>query len=251
MTGYEPPGRLSRRRLLIGAAVGAADALLVACGGAPNPPTAPPPATPVPSAGTAIPSSPTITATRVAATRSSPALSLPTATPSIPRTTVPGATATPSTLAFWTDPRGLIQLRYPSTWLASAVDPSRRPHNILQLAAPDAYGGVPVLWLDLYDPQRGALGDEVKLARDGWAGKPYRLSEQAIEDLTVGGEAAKAFTFTYTPTFNPTIRSRGEDVVCNHAGREVVVEAITDFENGQVAAAREIEAIIASIRFLP
>jgi hypothetical protein len=173
-------------------------------------------------------------------------------TPPTPAPTA--ASTTPTALATWTDPRGLIQLRYPRDWRAGVIGPGSggtRENNILQLAVPYSSGETPILWLDLHDQQQGTLDDEVQRIRDDWVGKPYKLSEQTIEDLTVGGEAAKAFVFTYTPTFNPMIHNRAKNVVCNHGGREFSFETITDYDNGLVKAAREIEAIIASVRFLP
>ncbi len=243
MICQETPGRCSRRRLLVGAVAGAAGALLAGCADAPIGPTAAPPATP-----TVAPAAATTGTTGIAP---SPPPSLATATPLPPRTPT-AAAPTPTELTTWVDPRGLIQLRYPRAWLASVVAPgptSQRPHNVLRLAT-DSSGVTPVLWLDLYDPQRGTLDEAVQRVRDSWVGKPYRLSDEAIEDLTVGGEAARVFTFMYTPTFNPTIHSRGKDFVCNHGGREFFIETITDYENGLVVAAREIDEIVASIHFL-
>lgn len=231
-------GRLSRRVLLRSLAASTAGALLSACGGTRSPgATAPIVATPtnVPSVATAQPTSaplPTATPLAVIAPASAPATAV-------------------AERATWTDPRVLVQLRFPRTWQTSIAD--RRPNNILELRAPDRRAGLYdtlVLWLDLHDPQRGTLDAEVQLIRDDLtAGTPNVASMQTITDLTVGEEPGKSFTFTLTPSFNPTIHTGWQNVVVNHAGREFVIDALRIPSSG-VTLAAEIDAVIASLRFL-
>jgi hypothetical protein len=233
-------GRLSRRVLLGSLAASTAGALLSACGGARSPmATATIVATP-----TSVPS----VATATAQPTSTP---LPTATPLAIITPASAPAPAVTELATWTDPRRLVQLRFPRTWQTSVAD--RRPDNILELGMPDRRAGLYdtlVLWLDLHDPQRGTLDAEVQLIRDDLtAGTPYVASMQMITDLTVGEEPGKSSAFTLTPSFNPTIHNGWQNVVVNHAGREFVIDALCRPTNGATLSA-EIDAVIASLRFL-
>jgi hypothetical protein len=215
---------MSRRILLGGLAASTAGALLSACGGARSPTaTAQPTSTPLPTA--------------------TPLTIVTPASPTAPEI---------AELVTWTDPRKFVQLRFPRNWQTSVAD--RRPDNILELRAPDRRAGLYgtlVLWLDLYDPQRGTLDAEVQLIRDDLtAGTPYVASMQTVTDLTVGAEPGKSYAFTLTPSFNPTIHNGWQKVVVNHAGREFVIEALRGPDTGAPLSAG-IDAVIASLRFLP
>jgi hypothetical protein len=237
-------GRLSRRVLLGSLAASTAGALLSACGD-----------TRSPTATATIVATPTSVPSVATATAQPPSTPLPTATPLVVITpaSAPAPAPAPAVteLATWTDPRRLVQLRFPRTWQTSVAD--RRPDNILELGMPDRRAGLYdtlVLWLDLHDPQRGTLDAEVQLIRDDLtAGTPYVASMQMITDLTVGEEPGKSFAFTLTPSFNPTIHNGWQNVVVNHVGREFVIDALRRPTSGATLSA-EIDAVIASLRFL-
>lgn len=241
---------VTRRAFLSGLAASAALGALTACSG--------------PRRASNV--TPTITGVTPTSTPSVPPIPgppRPTTAPLPTATALPPAlTATPAPLvdatAVWTDPRGLIRLRYPDAWRTGIVGADApgggRAGNILQLSVPyeGNAAGWPALWLDLHEPHRGTLADAVQRARDAWVGKPYTLTDQRVGELTVGDEPAKQFTFIYTPNFNPTYHLIGRDVFVNHAGREFFIEVngITTDDRDAATRQRAIDQIIASIRFL-
>jgi hypothetical protein len=144
-------------------------------------------------------------------------------------------------LATFTDPKGLVRLQYPNTWVAS-MD-SSDTHNVLTLQSPDGTG----FYLDIFDPQDGTIDQELQEDRD------FRTKSQNftntlgnVTETKIGGEPAKTYTYSYVRKDAPNGQKfDGQDWEVNHGGRDF------SFSTSPVGSHRaEIDAIIASVTYL-
>ncbi len=200
-------------------------------------------------AGVATTVTPTVaaaTATRVA-TATTPTI-VPSASPTRPAATptlapTAGKTATPSIAAqtaTWTEQNGLLSLKYPSTW--KQTRDSSDPTNLVELDGPST---APFIYIFLYDPQQGALQDEIQVIIKNQAnGQKYTYTDQKTQDAQIGGQPAKVLTYTYTDKTDPTKVSTGAWWVVNNGGKQFAILA------GPLGSSRaDVDAIVASITF--
>ncbi len=141
----------------------------------------------------------------------------------------------------WTDPKGLVQLQYPTGWVVK-TDPDVKA-NVLELDGPDGT----FFFVDIYDPQTGgSVADEVQNIRGIHAkSTQFTYVDGAVSDTKVGGEVAKAFPFTYTAKNKTGAATyNGQLWEVNHGGKEFLLTA-----NVESAHKAEIDAIVASITF--
>lgn len=141
----------------------------------------------------------------------------------------------------WTDPRGLVQLQYPTGWTVK-TDPDVKA-NVLELDGPDGT----FFFVDIYDPQTsGSVADEVQNIRDSHTkSTQFTYVDGTASDTNVGGEAAKTFPFTYTAKNKAGATAfNGQVWAVNHGGKEFLLTA-----NAGSAHKAEIDTIIASITF--
>jgi len=142
----------------------------------------------------------------------------------------------------WTDPKGLVELRYPSGWTVT-ID-ANVSSNVLELDGPDGT----FFFVDIYDPQTGtSVADEVQNIRSVHAkSTQFTYVDGPVSDTTVSGEPAKTFPFTYTAKNKPGATTfNGQIWEVNHGGKEYLLTA-----NAGAAHKAEIDAIISSITFL-
>ncbi len=141
----------------------------------------------------------------------------------------------------WTDPKGLVQLQYPTGWTVT-TDPTVKS-NVLELDGPDGT----FFFVDIYDPQTGtSVTDEVQNIRDTHTkSTQFIYVDGNVSDTKVGGEAAKMFPFTYTAKNKTGATTyNGQLWEVNHSAKEYLLTA-----NVESPHRAEIDAIIASITF--
>ncbi len=140
----------------------------------------------------------------------------------------------------WTDPKGLVQVQYPTGWTVT-TDPDVKS-NVLELDGPDGT----YFFVDIYDPQTGtSLADETQNIRDSHTkSTQYTYVDGNVSDTKVGGEAAKTFPFTYTSKKIGATTYNGQVWEINHGGKEFLLTA-----NVGSAHKAEVDAIVASLTF--
>lgn len=153
----------------------------------------------------------------------------------------PLTTAT-ADIATWIDPKGLIQLQYPSDWFVTIEAGS--DSSVLELIGQDGT----YFHLDIYDPQSEAtLADEAQDDLDGDTGNTkFTYVDGPVTDTMVGGEPALTYPFTYTAKNKAnaqTYNGRRWDV--NHGGKEFVLTG-----DANTTHQAQIDAIVASFTFI-
>jgi serine/threonine protein kinase len=170
----------------------------------------------------------------------------PTVAPTIPPTTAPPTVAPPTTVpptavpvsSFvpWTDPNGLISVRYPGPWAVNRT--ANDSHNLVYYDSRDGT----FLYINLYDPQQGSVADEVQVIRRNQVNDANNIfTDAVITDTRVAGEPAQLLTFTYAPKSNPAAKGKGAWWIVNHDNKEFGFFA---FNIGSHRS--ELDAIVAS-----
>ncbi|MGI8856427.1 MAG: serine/threonine protein kinase [Thermomicrobiales bacterium] len=173
--------------------------------------------------------SPTASPTRAAAT--------PTLAPTAGKTATPSVVAQPTT---WTEQNGLLSLKYPSNW--KQTRDTSDASNLVELDGP---GAVPFIYVFLYDPQQGALQDEIQvIIKNQASGQKFTYTDQKTQDAQIGGQPAKMLTYTYTDKTDPTKTFTGAWWVVNNGGKEFAILA------SPLGSSRaDVDAIVGSITF--